>query len=508
VEGCVPGLKVGWKNWDPTTPLENTKKAMDLAHEHLGIDRMIAPEDLISSDVDEISVMAYLTNFPLMVEAKKTRGTLSNIDRHPIAGIRSAFNIRIVNPNHIPKINISKPGTSTQDSSIPVEITPTNDPHVFDVSYIPPIPGPYDISLHVTNPEEPDEKRPSDAVLKVEAVEGPGLKGLNPHSFVGEPQHLKIYNCNPQDNVRVEIIGPESSRNLIPMQWNHVNREFEGTFKPEKPGHHSVNVLCNSRSIKGSPFPTRVQELPVPEFWGRGICESLRAGEEAIVCAEYPSHISAADAQRYLKNAKLVVSSNNQEVPIKEKIDGNVKTFSYIPEDVAVHEVKTYFNDKLIGKHLVNAQYPSALSRVFGPGTEVGMENQKAIFVIDRAKNEEVQFAVEGPAPSELRRNDIDDSTAIIEYTPTAPGKYYVSVLDNHGQNVKDSPFAVNVKDEVQGFYPGNAKISKLPPIVRVNEVVEFTADTRPAHSIVPTPDLFVYDPESEKIETRVQQKK
>lgn len=45
------------------------------------------------------------------------------------------------------------------------------------------------------------------------------------------------------------------------MQWNHVNREFEGTFKPEKPGHHSVNVLCNSRSIKGSPFPTRVQEL-------------------------------------------------------------------------------------------------------------------------------------------------------------------------------------------------------------------------------------------------------
>lgn len=66
----------------------------------------------------------------------------------------------------------------------------------------------------------------------------------------------------------------------------------------------------------------------------------------------------------------MVVSSNNrkfsitdlfvnkinitEEVPIKEKIDGNVKTFSYIPEDVAVHEVKTYFNDKLIGKHLVS----------------------------------------------------------------------------------------------------------------------------------------------------------
>ena len=79
--------------------------------------------------------------------------------------------------------------------------------------------------------------------------------------------------------------------------------------------------------------------------------------------------------------------------------------------------------------------------------------------------------------------------------------------MDNHGQNVKDSPFAVNVKEEVQGFYPGNAKIFGLPSIVRVNEVVEFTTDTRPAHSIVPTPELQVYDPEAERAETRVQQK-
>ena len=52
------------------------------------------------------------------------------------------------------------------------------------------------------------------------------------------------------------------------------------------------------------------------------------------------------------------------------------------------------------------------------------MENQKAIFVIDRAENEEVQFAVEGPAPSELRRNDIDDKTAVIEYTVSIPNDW------------------------------------------------------------------------------------
>ena len=46
-----------------------------------------------------------------------------------------------------------------------------------------------------------------------------------------------------------------------------------------------------------------------------------------------------------------------EAVPIKEKIEGNQKVFSYIPEDVNVHEVKTYFNDKLIGKHLVSNNY-------------------------------------------------------------------------------------------------------------------------------------------------------
>lgn len=143
VEGCVPGLKVGWREWDPTTPLENTKKAMDLAQEHLGIDKVISPEDLISSDVDEISVMAYLTNFPLMVEAKKQRGFLNNVDKHPITGIKSQFQVKIVDPNHIPKVEINKIGDESQ--TIPIELSPSSDSHVFDGSFVPPVAGPYEV---------------------------------------------------------------------------------------------------------------------------------------------------------------------------------------------------------------------------------------------------------------------------------------------------------------------------------------------------------------------------
>lgn len=45
------------------------------------------------------------------------------------------------------------------------------------------------------------------------------------------------------------------------------------------------------------------------------------------------------------------------------------------------------------------------------------MENQKALFVIERSNDEDVQFSIEGPAPSELNRYDLDDNTAVVEYT-------------------------------------------------------------------------------------------
>ena len=45
------------------------------------------------------------------------------------------------------------------------------------------------------------------------------------------------------------------------------------------------------------------------------------------------------------------------------------------------------------------------------------MENQKAVFVIDRTENEEIQFAIEGPAPSELKSLDLDNNIAVVEYT-------------------------------------------------------------------------------------------
>ena len=43
---------------------ENAREAMDLADEWLGVPKLLTPEDFVSPDVDEQSMLTYLSQFP------------------------------------------------------------------------------------------------------------------------------------------------------------------------------------------------------------------------------------------------------------------------------------------------------------------------------------------------------------------------------------------------------------------------------------------------------------
>ena len=63
VNYCDPDLLPDHGSLDPANALENTKDAMKLAKEKLGIPQVISPEDLISERSEERSVMVYLAYF-------------------------------------------------------------------------------------------------------------------------------------------------------------------------------------------------------------------------------------------------------------------------------------------------------------------------------------------------------------------------------------------------------------------------------------------------------------
>ncbi|CAB1335821.1 unnamed protein product, partial [Coregonus sp. 'balchen'] len=61
---CVLGLCPDWDQWDQTKPVDNAREAMQQADDWLGIPQVITPEEIVDPNVDEHSVMTYLSQFP------------------------------------------------------------------------------------------------------------------------------------------------------------------------------------------------------------------------------------------------------------------------------------------------------------------------------------------------------------------------------------------------------------------------------------------------------------
>lgn len=84
VDAIHPGLNPGWRGWRPADAIANTRTAMDLADDNLGVAKvnnsfyllpfscskrkrccqLMEPEEMVNPKVDELSVMTYLSQYP------------------------------------------------------------------------------------------------------------------------------------------------------------------------------------------------------------------------------------------------------------------------------------------------------------------------------------------------------------------------------------------------------------------------------------------------------------
>ncbi|KNC34035.1 Filamin-A, partial [Lucilia cuprina] len=64
VDACAPGLCPDWEMWDPKDAVQNASEAMGLADDWLNVRQLIKPEELVNPNVDEQSMMTYLSQYP------------------------------------------------------------------------------------------------------------------------------------------------------------------------------------------------------------------------------------------------------------------------------------------------------------------------------------------------------------------------------------------------------------------------------------------------------------
>lgn len=64
LDNCAPGLCPDWSTWDPKDALQNATEAMGLADDWLGVRQLIKPDEMTNPNIDEQSMMTYLSQYP------------------------------------------------------------------------------------------------------------------------------------------------------------------------------------------------------------------------------------------------------------------------------------------------------------------------------------------------------------------------------------------------------------------------------------------------------------
>ncbi|KAI6171470.1 hypothetical protein M3Y97_01048000 [Aphelenchoides bicaudatus] len=464
VDALVPGACDNWRQWRPDDALENTKKAMQAAEQCLGIGRLITPEELINPNVDEKSVMTFLSQFPRADAPPK--GRISGVDPEPVVNRDTHFLVEVEREGIEPIVRVVD--SEGQELQVQIKLLDGSGRR-FDVSYTPKKVGKHEITVHGAH----EQARIKLGVFTVRAVPAPTLVDFKERVEVGEQQKFRLVNLTEKNNAEVLILDPRG--NKLNNHNQKVGASIAYSFTPESIGLHSVNVFVDKRHIEGSPFALNAQPTMASNavVWGRGVCsKGPRVGDQLPIPHD------------------LLISSQ-QVADTPER-----KSFIYSPLGTGPHTVSITCN----GQHLGQSPYKVDVApktnlavRAVGPGLEGGVANEPAVFYVDTKGDANIlEFSTEGPSQSEIQSVDNGDNTALVEYRPSKPGVYKVNVL-NKGEHIKDSPFVIMIDPESTNKSQPKARIvtsESNSNDLRVGEPFDFFVESSK------TPDIKVYDPD------------
>uniref|UniRef100_A0AAR2JI04 Calponin-homology (CH) domain-containing protein n=1 Tax=Pygocentrus nattereri TaxID=42514 RepID=A0AAR2JI04_PYGNA len=470
VDNCAPGLCPDWEMWDPNQPVENAREAMQQADDWLGVPQVIAPEEIVDPNVDEHSVMTYLSQFP---KAKLKPGApLRSKTLHPKRakaygpGIEARGNMVLRPAEFVVEtveaglgevlVYIEDPEGHTEEA----RVIPNNDKNrTYSVVYVPKVEGVHKVKVLFAGQDinnSPFLVNVSKALGDPNKVQarGPGLEPVG--NVANKPTYFDIYTAGAgAGDVGVIIVDSQGRRDTVEIILeNKGDSIFRCTYGPVLEGPHVVYVTFAGQQIPRSPFTVHISEASNPNACraiGRGLQpKGVRVKE-------------VADFKVYTRGA----GSGDLRVLIKGPSNKCV-FLNDCPFEVVVSEDA--------GPQKV---------RAWGPGLETGMVGKSADFVVEAIGTEvgTLGFSIEGPSQAKIECDDKGDGSCDVLYWPTEPGDYAVHVICDD-EDIKDSPFMAHILPAANDIFPEKVKCygpGLEPTGCIVNKPAEFTIDARVA---------------------------
>ncbi|XP_076645907.1 filamin A protein cher isoform X2 [Halictus rubicundus] len=495
VDAVAPGLCPEWKDWNPNNALQNTSAAMDLADNWLNIPQLIKPEEMISPNIDELSMMTYLSQYP---HAKLKEGAPlkqrtgpervkvygPGIEPNgPVADARNNFIVETYSPGKVDVVVEDPKG-----NRIPVETIPDGKLKN-SVSYVPKAQGPHKVKIYVdgkecaNSPHTVNVGTQSGDATKVTAS-GPGL--LPDGVATGKPTYFEIFTKNAGHGVpQVGVKDPQGSLSSVPTKLLRPSPDvWRCEYTPLSPGLHSVNVAFAGKPIPGSPYP--VNAAPVTDSkkcraYGRGV---LPNGVRVKDNADFT--IVTKDAGDEVPGVK-VIAPGGVNCPVHiAKVDPTTYKCNYTPVKEGRHIVSVTYGGRDIYKSPFEVNvgpYKESAIRAFGPGLHGGVVDYPAKFTVNtNGETGGLGFSIEGPSKAKIMCYDNGDETADVYYLPTAPGQYAIHILCEN-EDIPNSPYVANILPK-SGFMPDKVKVygpGVQAESIPIDKPTNFTVDVKQA---------------------------
>ncbi|XP_035238872.1 LOW QUALITY PROTEIN: filamin-A-like [Anguilla anguilla] len=498
VDSCAPGLCPDWDSWDKEKPVDNAREAMQQADDWLGIPQVIAPAEIVDPNVDEHSVMTYLSQFPKAklkpgaplrpkLNPKKARAYGPGIE--PTGNMvmkKAVFTVETVSAgNGEVLVYVEDPAGHREEA----KVTANNDKNrTYSVFYIPKVTGPHKVTVlfagvHISkSPFSVDVGVSQGDASKVTA-QGPGLEPAG--IIANKTTYFDIYTAGAgEGEVQVQITDPRGRTDTVVSQLEDKGgSSFRCTYRPTQEGAHTIYITFSGAPIPKSPYTVTVGEACNPGVCrakGRGLQPKGVRVRETADFRVFTNGAGTGELKVTIKGPKGL------EEPCKRADLGDgVYGFDYYPTTPGNYSISITWG----GQHIPRSPFEVKVGteagpqkvRAWGAGLESGVVGRSADFVVE-AIGENVGtlgFSVEGPSQAKIECDDKGDGSCDVRYWPTESGEYAVHVLCN-GQDILHSPFMADVQPAPADFYP--EKVKAYGPGVQasgvaVNRPTEFTVD-------------------------------
>ncbi|KAM4039064.1 filamin-C isoform 1-T1 [Anomaloglossus baeobatrachus] len=521
VDNCAPGLCPDWEAWDPNQPVENAREAMQQADDWLGVPQVIAPEEIVDPNVDEHSVMTYLSQFP---KAKLKPGApLRSKQLHPKKAIAYGPGIEpqgnmVLKPAFFTVetieaglgevlVFVEDPEGHTEEA----KVIPNNDKNrTYSVSYVPKVAGLHKVTVLFAGQninQSPFNVNVAMALGDANKVtaRGPGLEPVG--NVANKPTYFDIYTAGAgSGDVGVVIVDPQNRQDTVEVILEDKGDNiYRCTYRPNMEGPHKVYITFAGAQIPKCPYVVNISEAavlpPAPSTPPLQVTPQAIANpppEKAKKVAPPPppkpkprkstSNPSAcrasgrglqpkgvrvkeiADFKVFTKGAgsgELKVSvkgPKGTEEPVKVRdVGDSVYECDYYPVVPGKYTVTITWGGYAIPRSPFEVHISPEVGvqkvRAWGPGLETGVVGKSADFVVEAIGTEvgTLGFSIEGPSQAKIECDDKGDGSCDVRYWPTEPGEYAVHVICDD-EDIKDSPFIAHILPANNKAFPERVK--------------------------------------------------